>query len=466
MKRLRAAAASIESATEFVPLLLVGFVLSSVVLAATAEQGALGRDLKAEIGTLATVYPVILAWTIAHLRRRTPELVKPLLAWFLIAFVVRLVVLCWVTGFAANIRPYSEGAWNDDTWWYTMTSRFYLKYFTGRDYGLSAMLFQPEAMSRLTGMEVTGGLPNFTLIWSLLIYLNGYAMLAYLVPWAMLGSFWMVQFYVFLRRATTPTVARMMLPLLVLAPDFVLPATSCSKDVLMGILVIYWAELSDLEGPSDGRWWLAAVAVGLGVFLVRVELWLLVAAALCSVWICRRLTVPQRRIYAAVAAAAVWYAASRLPVPSGSMSSLLAVNWLGDLFVVPMLYWLASANIQTALSFAGVALQAVVWPFVAGLVVMSALLTARGRRVASTAFWIVLLLYHTAGATQASLNMTAVRYRLAITPWLMALALAAAHQVREEPARTRWRFYLLGVVWVAGMLLLNLVGSRLMFVWN
>lgn len=441
------------------PLLAGGFILAALLLLAT-DSGRPGvRNAGIELRWLLICYPLIALWLLDHLRRRAPERLGPLVVVFLFAFLVRLVALCLITDRIVDVMPSRGGAWNDDSWWYTVVSRFYAQVITGRDYDIQGAMMNAEAISRLMSVEYRGGVPSFLMAWAPLIIANGFGMLAYMLPWTMLGAVWVVQCYVFLRSRTPPLVAQVVLVVMLVLPDFVLPSTMPSKDVLTGILLIYLSELCDDETRLNPLWFMRRALLVFVVLATRYELAPIVLALLGVAAIGHRLAPRYRRFLIVAFAGAVWLVAVSLPRPMEAISNSYTINWLGNLLLVPPLFWLLSFGGWADLALVAVAGQALVWPFVAGLLLVAGVLLVRRHKLLTPGMWLVLYVYHSALATQASMNMSAVRFRLGILPWLLALAGAAALAARREPRVIRHRLAWLGLAVALTLLAFNLSQS-------
>lgn len=452
--------------------IVCGLLISLVILLAPHQVSFPRRDLWTEVRCLLATYPLGLLWVLVHVHKRAPVLRRRVIHWYVLAYVIRVLAACVLTSLAIIHTPEYGGHLSTDSWWHSVGARYGVAAITGQMHGMveDSQLAASRAYGAVDKLEV---ISTMDMGWSSQGYvalpfiatlLLGYSVVGLELVMAMFSSVFVAQVYVFLATQVRQRTAMLVAAWLAFGAEYVVFGIALQKDALVGIGLFYILEMATCH-RSFGRDFGSLLLTSLFMGVIRPYL-VALYAILFSYYRFRDWASAQWHrmidwgtslgLFAAFGVVALSQPAS---INSGGALFSYPVGVWIDLLIIPALKWAFTPELyERPMDMSFIPLM-VIWPFISGGLLLGALCLKRTRF--THPLLVTLFIYTCAISVRYPSSIVTARWRLAVEPLLLALAIEGIEGARRGSLRTRRTTMLLFITWSLALLVLNLLaGAR------
>jgi hypothetical protein len=435
-------------------VLLTGLVVGCVLVSVPSRLPFPVRVRGPELRTLVFCYALAALGLGLHVRRRDARLMEPAAWLFVLAFLARLLCLLALPSISLRMDSTRYGYGTPDSVSSSLVVRAMVFSVDKIDrHGLQNDIRNlredeygwrrgAQLSAKTSEAAQTATMSTYYGLQFVLVKLLGYSVVAYCLPFAVLGAFWVAQAYVLLRRWWRPAPALGIALLMAVGTDFIFESVVISKEPACGMAWLFVCEsvlLLEQRGGKQfwrGLWRMLPAVVWGGIF--RSALVGLSFLAYGGTALYYRLRPSRRRQVMLVGFVLlmlfVWRRQQHNSYgPAGVLPFAL---WAQLLVVPPPSFVVGREMSTTVLGYLPVAL---VWPLCAGLLVVTAAMLFQRRLSPSPGLSMVIVLYLIAVSADYPMTLQAARWRLVVWPLIAILVCDAVRLMQAAPPAQRQR---------------------------
>lgn len=420
-------------------------LISAAVLMGAPRHTYPVRNISAELLMLAIMLPLGYWCISTHVRRRRPDLLPSARRLYLVAFLIRVIALQVVVWGSLAIAPLDQGHLGDDSLGHGFIIRSVMVGLGRPDshWAQDAMVYgQGTKLVRSTRAAGVQTLSFSGWLWVMggISRATGYSTIAANLAMITIGSFFLIQCWIFLQGATSQRTASIVALWMLLSPDQIVLSCGLHKDFATAIVLLYICEFGSNECIHRPRATILGIAPVIGwIALFRPQLAPLIAFLYAAMAIRRRLRPNWERWATIAILMAIVVAAYIKRDPVSAMMGWRArfdVALLANLWACPILKLSVNAFYENP-NIIGMAdlLASLIWPLVVGLLAMGVLLQRR-LQLRSGNGPVLLVLCWQAIMASSGFGLTH-RFRVPLDPLIIAYGLEALVAARRQPEQLR-----------------------------